>query len=140
MHLSWPDFSWQDICSNNREDTIMGMEEVRTLIADIYRFMEAGDEKQLYEHSAEVMSVYLEALNDIYFDGERVEWLNQMINAIDEGDSQALVQALEQGENGDDVFLGSQIAAIFAGFRQQDAMGVVAQATGLKALLDQMES
>lgn len=123
-----------------QEREIMGIAETRKLVADIYRLMEEGDKKRLYEHSAELMSVYLEALNDIYFAGAAVEWLNQLINAIDDDDAQALVTALQQADNADDIFLGSQIASIFAGFRQQDELSVIAQATGLKALLDQMES
>ena len=84
------------------------------------------------------MSVYLEALSDIYFEGEMVEWLNEIVESIDEGDTDELVTVLERVEDSEAIFLGSQIASIFAGFRQRDSMAVVAQAAGLKALMAEM--
>jgi hypothetical protein len=49
-----------------------------------------------------------------------------------------LLSILDQEDDSDDRFLGSQVAALFAGFRQRDAMMTVAQAAGIKALLENM--
>ena len=116
----------------------MMMEDLGQLIESVEKAYESGDEERVFELSADVMSVYLEALSDILFEGKKVEWLNDLVNAIDEGDNGRMLEVLEQEDDNDERFLGSHVAALFAGFRQRDNMMTLAQVTGIKALLDNM--
>ena len=116
----------------------MSLDELNELIQSVESAHRSSDEDKVFELSADVMSVYLEALSDVHFDGEKTDWLNSMVSAIDEGDSNALLLVLEEEQDSDDRFIGSQIAALFAGFRQRDSMMTIAQVAGIKALLENM--
>ena len=114
------------------------MEDVRSLIESVYSANKENDEEKIFDFSADVMSVYLEALSDVHFDGQKTDWLNDMVSVIDEGDSTALIALLKKEADSEDRFIGSQVAALFAGFRQRDSMMTVAQAVGIEALLESM--
>lgn len=116
----------------------MQIEALHELLDSVLNAAGEADEDKIFELSPEIMSVYLEALSDVHFDGNRTEWLNEMVSAIDDGDTELLLRILEREEDSDERFLGSQVAALFAGFRQRDAMMTVVQAAGLKALLENM--
>ncbi len=116
----------------------MQVEELNKLIESVFSASRDDDEDAIFELSSDIMSVYLEALSDIHFDGSKAEWLNDMVTAVDSGDTDMLLSILDQEDDSDDRFLGSQVAALFAGFRQRDAMMTVAQAAGIKALLENM--
>lgn len=116
----------------------MAVEELEKLIESVFSAHRDDDDDTIFELSSDIMSVYLEALSDIHFDGAKAEWLNNMVTAIDNGDTDMLLSVLDQEEDSDDRFLGSQVAALFAGFRQRDAMMTVVQAAGVKALLENM--
>lgn len=116
----------------------MQADELKKLIETVISAGRDKDEDTIFDLSSDIMSVYLEALSDIHFDGSKAGWLNEMVAAIDNGDTDSLLSILDQEEDSDDRFLGSQVAALFAGFRQRDAMMTVVQAAGIKALLENM--
>ena len=116
----------------------MQVEELKELIESVFSASRNGEEDKVFDLSPDIMSVYLEALSDIHFDGAKSEWLNEIVAAIDGGETELLLSILDQEEDSDDRFLGSQVAALFAGFRQRDAMMTVAQASGIKSLLENM--
>jgi len=116
----------------------MQIEELEELVETVFRASRAGDDDKIFEMSSDIMSVYLEALSDIHFDGAKAEWLNELVEAIDDGDTDLVLSTLDREDDSDDRFLGSHIAALFAGFRQRDAMMTVIQAAGIKTLLENM--
>lgn len=117
---------------------MMTEEDLRGLIASVDQARQNEDEEKIFDLATDVMSVYLEALSDVHFGGEKIEWLNDIVMAIDDGDSEKLIAVIEEEEDRDDRFLGSQVAALFAGFRQRDSMITIAQAVGIEALLENM--
>ncbi len=121
-----------------QESIDMQADELKKLIETVISAGRDKDEDTIFDLSSDIMSVYLEALSDIHFDGSKAGWLNEMVAAIDNGDTDSLLSILDQEEDSDDRFLGSQVAALFAGFRQRDAMMTVVQAAGIKALLENM--
>ena len=121
-----------------QESIDMQADELKKLIETVISAGRNKDEDTIFDLSSDIMSVYLEALSDIHFDGSKAGWLNEMVAAIDNGDTDSLLSILDQEEDSDDRFLGSQVAALFAGFRQRDAMMTVVQAAGIKALLENM--
>jgi len=116
----------------------MSMSQLDELIRLVEKAHKEKDEEKIFELSADVMSVYLEALSDIHFGGAKTDWLNSIVTAVDGGDSDVLISVLEEERDNDERFLGSQVAALFAGFRQRDSMMTIAQTTGIKALLENM--
>lgn len=117
---------------------MMTMDELQGLVKGVHDAVKENDEGKLFDLSTDVMAVYLEAICDVQFGGEGADWLNEIITTIDDGDTEQMIKVLRQPEDNEDIFLGSQVASLFAGFRQRDAMITVAQAVGIEALLEDM--
>ena len=120
------------------EEGMMTKDEVLVLVKKVYDAARDDDESRLFDVSADVMAVYLEAICDVQFGAEGADWLNEIIAAIDEGDTEEMIRVLRKPQDSEDVFMGSQVASMFAGFRQRDALITVAQAVGIEALLEDM--
>ena len=118
---------------------MMKMDELQGLVKGVLEAVKENDEGKLFDLSTDVMAVYLEAICDVQFGGESADWLNEIIAAIDDGNTEKMIKVLRQPDDNEEVFLGSQVASLFAGFRQRDAMITVAQAVGIEALLDDMQ-
>ena len=69
----------------------------------------------------------------------QLEWLNQILEAVETDDLAACRRLLEQENETDTVFLASQFAAVMAGFFHHDECMTIAQAIGLQALLQGMQ-
>lgn len=117
---------------------MMTMEELQGLVKEVHNAARENDENRLFDLSTDVMAVYLDAICDVQFGGEGADWLNEIIAAIDDGDTEEMIRVLRQPQDNEGIFLGSQVASLFAGFRQRDAMITVAQAVGIEALLENM--
>lgn len=114
------------------------LEELYMLVDSVHQAYGDGDQERIFERSADIMSLYLDALNDIHFDGARTDWLNDLVAAIDGGEGSRMVELINQAAAAEERFLGSQIAALFSGFRQDDSLMTLAQAAGIRALLEEM--
>lgn len=117
---------------------MMTIDDLRGVVESVYTAYREKDDGKVFDISPDVMSIYLEAINDVHFGGDKVVWINEIVSAIDEGDGEKLIRVLEGEADSDDRFLGSHVAALFAGFRQNDSLVTVSQATGIKALLENM--
>ncbi len=87
------------------------------------------------DNSNAILVNYLEAMRDIHFEESHVEWLNEIIETVDGEAPQRLIAVLEREPDPDYVFLGSQVAVLIAAYRHLDHLVTVAQAVGIKALL-----
>ncbi len=108
-------------------------------IAAVFNAAEQGDQEEIIEHRATMVSMYAQAMVDFHFIEEDLDWLNDILSAVEQDEIVRCRQLLEQGTDNQMIFLGSQFAAIMAGCYHHDECMTVVQAVGLKALLDEME-
>jgi hypothetical protein len=116
------------------------MEEV---LAQIERVLEAAGENDLdaiYDHRAAIVSMYAQAMVEFHFEEQQLEWLNELLGAVETDDIASCRRLLAQEEDTDTVFLASQFAALMAGFFHHDELLTVVQAIGLQALLKGMQA
>jgi hypothetical protein len=111
------------------------VEEIEQLVETVLTAHTRGDEETVEDNSSAILVNYLEAMRDIHFEESHLEWLNEIIEAVDGDAPQQLITVLEKEKDPDYVFLGSQIAVLIAGYRHLDNMVTLAQAVGIKALL-----
>jgi len=111
------------------------VEEIGQLVETVLEAFARGDEDVVEDNSNAILVNYLEAMRDIHFEESHVEWLNEIIEAVDGETPQQLIAVLEREEDPDYVFLGSQVAVLIAGYRHLDNLVTIAQAVGIKALL-----
>jgi hypothetical protein len=119
------------------ETVMSGQEAIRQLIDTVLKAQQRNDEEAIEAQATQVLSLYLEALRDFHFEESKVDWLNAILSAIDDRDGAALVGILESEEDDSYRFLGTEVATIFAGFREQFPLMTLAQAVGIQALLDE---
>jgi len=113
------------------------------LLAQIDRVLEAARENDLdaiYDHRAAIVSMYAQAMVEFHFEESQLDWLNDLLGAVETDDIASCRRLLAQEEDMDTVFLASQFAALMAGFFHHDELLTVAQAIGLQALLKGMQA
>ncbi len=69
-----------------------------------------------------------------------MEWLNELVAAVEVDDIAACRRLLTQEEDTEIVFLATQFMAVIAGFFHHDECLTVLQALGLEALLRGMQA
>lgn len=111
------------------------VEEIEQLVETVLTAYTRGDEETVEDNSNAILVNYLEAMRDIHFEESHLEWLNEIIGVVDGDTPQQLITVLEREKDPDFVFLGSQVAILIAGYRHLDNLVTVAQAVGIKALL-----
>jgi len=117
--------------------------EMKELLEEIGRVLEAArhnDLDAIYDHRAAIVSMYAQAMVEFHFEESQLEWLNDLLGAVETDDMAACSRLLAQEEDTDTVFLASQFAAMMAGFFHHDECLTVVQAIGLQALLKGMQA
>lgn len=117
--------------------------EMTELLEEIGRVLEAAKHNDLdaiYDHRAAIVSMYAQAMVEFHFEESQLEWLNDLLGAVETDDMAACSRLLAQEEDTDTVFLASQFAAMMAGFFHHDECLTVVQAIGLQALLKGMQA
>ena len=117
--------------------------EMAELLEEIGRVLEAArnnDLDAIYDHRAAIVSMYAQAVVEFHFEESQLEWLNDLLAAVETDDMAACSRLLAQEEDTDTVFLASQFAAMMAGFFHHDECLTVVQAIGLQALLKGMQA
>lgn len=117
--------------------------EMTELLEEIGRVLEAArrnDLDAIYDHRAAIVSMYAQAMVEFHFEESQLEWLNDLLGAVETDDMAACSRLLAQEEDTDTVFLASQFAAMMAGFFHHDECLTVVQAIGLQALLKGMQA
>ena len=79
--------------------------------------------------------MYAQAMVEFHFEERHLDWLNELIAAVEDDDIAACRRVLNSETDTDLVFLASQFAAVMAGFFHHDECLTVVQAIGLQALL-----
>jgi len=116
------------------------MQEVQ---AQIDRVLEAAGENDLdaiYDHRAAIVSMYAQAMVEFHFEESQLDWLGELLAAVETDDIASCRRLLDREEDTDTVFLASQFAALMAGFFHHDELLTVVQAIGLAALLREMRA
>lgn len=119
------------------------MEEMEELQEEIDKVLDAAERKDLdaiFDHRAVIVSMYAQAMVEFHFVEDQLDWLNEILAAVETDDIAACRRLLAQESDADTVFLTSQFAAIMAGFFHHDECLTVLQAIGLQALLKDMQS
>lgn len=117
--------------------------EMTELLEEIGKVLEAArnnDLDAIYDHRAAIVSMYAQAMVEFHFEESQLEWLNDLLGAVESDDMAACSRLLAQEEDMDTVFLASQFAAMMAGFFHHDECLTVVQTIGLQALLKGMQA
>ena len=114
--------------------------EILAQIGQVLTAAENNDLDTIYDHRAAIVSMYAQAMVEFHFEEERLDWLNQLVAAVEEDDISSCRRLLAAEEDTDTVFLATQFAAVLAGFFHHDECLTVLQAIGLQALLKAMDS
>lgn len=116
-------------------DTTGLMEEIDSLL----KSAEDGDLDAVYDRRASIVSMFAQAMVEFHFQEEQLEWLSDILRTVEDNNLKKCRSLLEQGSDTDRIFLASQFAAMMAGCFHHDELMTVAQAIGLKALLEAVE-
>lgn len=117
-------------------------QEMQELLEQIERVLDAAEENDLdaiYDHRAAIVSMYAQAMVEFHFEESQLDWLNDLLGAVETDDIAGCRRLLAMEEDGEMVFLASQFAAVMAGFFHHDECLTVLQAIGLQALLKNMQ-
>lgn len=117
-------------------------EEMEELIEEIDKVLDAAERNDLdavYDNRATIVSMYAQAMVEFHFEENQLDWLNELLAAVESDDIPALRRLLAQEADTDTLFLASQFAAVMAGFFHHDECLTVVQAIGLQALLKGMQ-
>lgn len=114
--------------------------EILAQIGQVLTAAEDNDLDTIYDHRAAIVSMYAQAMVEFHFEEARLDWLNQLVAAVEEDDIASCRRLLAAEEDTDTVFLATQFAAVLAGFFHHDECSTVLQAIGLQALLKAMDS
>jgi hypothetical protein len=93
------------------------MQEMRELLEEIDRVLDAAQENDLdtiYEHRATIVSMYAQAMVEFHFEESQLDWLNDLLGAVESDDIAGCRRLLALEEDGEMVFLASQFAAVSA--------------------------
>ncbi|WP_448874784.1 hypothetical protein [Desulfobulbus propionicus] len=113
-------------------------QEMQELLEQIERVLDAAEENDLdaiYDHRAAIVSMYAQAMVEFHFEESQLDWLNDLLAAVESDDIAGCRRLLALEEDGEMVFLATQFAAVMAGFFHHDECLTVLQAIGLQALL-----
>jgi hypothetical protein len=113
--------------------------EVLAQIGQVLEAAKANDLDAIYDHRAVIVAMYAQAMVEFHFEEEQLDWLNELLGAVETDDIASCRRLLAQEETTDTVFLATQFAALMAGFFHHDELLTVVQAIGLEALLKEME-
>lgn len=116
------------------------MEELFEQIDVVLDAAEKNDLDAVYDNRAAIVSMYAQAMVEFHFEENQLDWLNELLGAVESDDIAACRRLLAQEEDTDTVFLATQFAAVMAGFFHHDECLTVLQAVGLQALLKGMQS
>ncbi|MCL2340347.1 MAG: hypothetical protein FWC49_01430 [Proteobacteria bacterium] len=114
--------------------------EVLAQIRQVLDAVEADDLDAVYEHRATIVAMYAQAMAEFHFEEEQLDWLNDLLAAVETDDVASCRLLLAREANAHTLFLASQFVSLMAGFFHHDEMLTMAQAMGLEALLMAMES
>lgn len=115
------------------------MEELLEQIEAVLEAARQNDLDAIYDHRAAIVSMYAQAMVEFHFEETHLNWLNDLLGAVEMDDIAACRRLLAEEEDTDTVFLASQFAALMAGFFHHDELLTVVQAIGLRALLAGMQ-
>jgi hypothetical protein len=115
------------------------MEELFEQIDVVLDAAEQNDLDAVYDNRAAIVSMYAQAMVEFHFEEKQLDWLNELVGAVESDDIAACRRLLAQEEDTDTVFLATQFAAVMAGFFHHDECLTVLQAVGLQALLKGMQ-
>lgn len=116
-----------------------GVDALIDEVTVVLKAAEQDDLDSIYDHRASIISMYVQAMAEYHFEEQRLEWLNDILNAVEHNDIKGCKNLLEQADDMDTMFLGSQFAAVMAGCFHHDELMTVAQTVGLKALLETLQ-
>jgi hypothetical protein len=114
------------------------MQELQQQINLILEAAATGDQDTIYDHRATIVSMYAQAMAEFHFEEHQLNWLNELLNAVETNDISACRSLLEQENDTDIRFLATQFMAVMAGFFHHDECLTLIQAIGLNALLQGM--
>jgi hypothetical protein len=115
------------------------IEELLQEIAVVLDGAENNDLDVIFDHRAAIVSMYAQAMVEFHFEENQLDWLNEILGAVETDDISACRRLLEQEADTDMLFLATQFAAVMAGFFHHDECLTVVQAIGLQALLRGMQ-
>jgi hypothetical protein len=115
------------------------MEELFEQIGAVLDAAEQNDLDAIYNHRAAIVSMYAQAMVEFHFEENRLDWLNDLLGAVETDDIAGCRRLLAQEEDNDTVFLATQFASVMAGFFHHDECMTVLQAIGLQALLREIQ-
>jgi len=115
------------------------MQDLLQQIEQVLDAAQANDLDTIYDHRAAIVSMYAQAMVEFHFEESQLDWLNDIIGAVETDDIAGCRRLLAMEEDGEIVFLASQFAAVMAGFFHHDECLTVLQAVGLQALLKGMQ-
>ncbi|MGE4560408.1 MAG: hypothetical protein AB7E77_09415 [Desulfobulbus sp.] len=117
-------------------------QEIRELMEQIEQVLDAAQENDLdavYDHRAAIVSMYAQAMVEFHFEEAQLDWLNDLLSAVESDDIAGCRRVLAREEDDEMVFLATQFAAVMAGFFHHDECLTVLQAIGLQALLRKIQ-
>ena len=92
------------------------MQELMQQIEQVLDAAQANDLDTIYDHRAAIVSMYAQAMVEFHFEESQLDWLNDIIGAVETDDIAGCRRLLAMEEDGEIVFLASQFAAVMAGF------------------------
>ncbi len=116
------------------------MQELLEQIEQVLDAAQANDLDTVYDHRAAIVSMYAQAMVEFHFEESQLDWLNDLLGAVESDDIAGCRRFLAQEEDSEVVFLATQFAAVMAGFFHHDECMTVLQAIGLQALLKSIRS
>ena len=117
-------------------------EEMGDLLEEIGQVLDAAEQNDLdviFDHRAAIVSMYAQAMVEFHFEESQLDWLNEILGAVESNDMSACRRLFAQETDNDTLFLATQFAAVMAGFFHHDECLTVIQAIGLQALLRGMQ-
>jgi len=121
-------------------DEQQDMEAILEQINKVLTAAENNDLDAIYDHRAAIVSMYAQAMVEFHFEEHQLEWLNELVAAVEVDDIAACRRLLAQEEDTEIVFLATQFMAVIAGFFHHDECLTVLQALGLQALLKGLQA
>ncbi len=115
------------------------MQDLLQQIEQVLDAAQANDLDTIYDHRAAIVSMYAQAMVEFHFEESQLDWLNDIIGAVESDDIAACRRFLAMEADGEMVFLASQFAAVMAGFFHHDECLTVLHAIGLQALLKSIQ-
>lgn len=122
--------------ADEQQDRAAILEQINTVLTAAGN----NDLDTIYDHRAAIVSMYAQAMVEFHFEERQLDWLNELVAAVEVDDIAACRRVLAAEEDTEIVFLATQFAAVLAGFFHYDECLTVLQALGLQALLKGMRA